>query len=475
MNTQKIICLVSFLGILFLSSCRTEDDLSIDPPMQEFIGSNTNIADLLNKTSLKDGSFDNIIDNASCFSVVLPVNVTANGQVIMVSSLNDLQIIENIFDTDLDDTDLLEIDYPITLTASNFETTTVNSSAELLSLTSQCPAENASDDDIECIDFVFPIRATAFNDNSEIIESFSFDNDKDLFDFIEDIEDYSAATLIFPIDLVLYDGSQISVGSISELESVIENAEDVCDEDDDNDFDDDDCDNCTTDNIDTIFSNCMEWTVDKLERNDDDLEDLYSSYSFAFATNGDITVSSNQGTTFGSWQASGSGNDITMVIDIPGLNDFNDSWTVHEIQGTTTEGKLDLRKGDDRLRFESSCSGEGSSGGDILSAVLTASSSIWLIDTYLDDGVDFSSNYNAYEFTFNTNGTVLAINGSSTNSGTWSSQNNATELMLDFNSIVTLDELNDSWDVISVVDNRIELSDTSGGDGSTDTLIFIKK
>ena len=448
--------------------------MSIDPPSQEFIGPNTNIADLLNSTSLNDGSSDNIIDNASCFSVVLPVTVTANGQEVVVSSQSDFQTIENIFDLDLDDVDVLEIDFPITLTASNFETTTVNSASELLSLTSQCPAENAFDDDIECIDFVYPIRASAFNENSELVETFIFNNDKDLFDFIKDIDEYSAATLLFPISLVLFDGTQISVSSLSELETVIENAEDVCDEDDDNDYDDDDCDSCSVDDIETIFSNCMEWSVDKLERNDNDLEDLYSSYSFAFVTNGEIEVTSDQGTTFGSWQATGSGNNMTLLIDIPGLVDFNDSWNIHEIQQNISEATLDLRMGEDRLRFESSCSG-GETSGDVVGNTLTEPSSIWLVDTYLDDGADFTTTYTGFEFTFNPNGSLTATNGSTTINGTWSSQNNGMELMLDFNSNDPLDEFNDSWDVISVTDNRLELSDTSGGGGGTDTLIFIKK
>lgn len=474
MKTRNLISLITFLGLLTFSSCRTEDDLSIDPPMQGSIESNTNIADLLNKTSLNDGSPDNIIDNASCFSVVLPVTVTANGQEVVVSNQSDFQTIENIFDLDLDDVDVLEIDFPITLTASNFETTTVNSASELLSLTSQCPAENAFDDDIECIDFVYPIRASAFNENSELVETFNFDNDKDLFDFIKDIDEYSAATLLFPISLVLYDGTQISVNSLSELETALENAEDVCDEDDDNDYDDDDCDSCSVEDLETIFSNCMEWTVDKLERNDNDLEDLYSSYSFAFATNGDIAVSSDQGSTFGSWQVTGSGNSMTLLIDIPGLIDFNDSWNVHEIPQNPSEVTLDLRKGEDRLRFESSCT-QGGTSGDVVGNTLTAPSSIWLVDTYLDDGADETAPYIGFEFTFNANGGLTATDGSSTINGTWSSRNGGTELMLDFDSNDPLDEFNDSWDVISVTDNRLELSDTSGGGGGTDTLIFIKK
>ena len=90
-------------------------------------------------------------------------------------------------------------------------------------------------------------------------------------------------TLAFPIDVVLADGTDISIASLSQLEEVIDNAKDSCDEDDDFDYNDDDCDNCTTNQLADLITGCTNWTVDKLERNDQDLEDNYAGYQFNFA------------------------------------------------------------------------------------------------------------------------------------------------------------------------------------------------
>lgn len=473
MKNLKPVLIAFLCSLVFLTSCRTEDDAMIDPPIETAITANSTIANLLNRTSQNDGSFDNIIDNASCFSVQLPVTVIVNGTEVIVNSQDDYQTIEDIFDADINDIDTLDIVFPITVVFSDFTTTIVNSYPELLALIAQCPEENADDDDIECIDFQYPITASIFDINNELIETLVITNDNELYDFIEDLDDYAAVTINFPITVIFADGSTMVINSISELENAIESADNTCDEDDDNDYDDDDCNNCTTNDLEAVFAACMEFEVDKLERNDNDLEDQYEGYVFSFESDGTITVTENGNIITGSWSANGSGNSIRVVIDIPGLPDFNDTWNLHEIEQESDEAKVDLRKGDDRLRFKSDCS-TGTTGGDALSDTLTATGSVWLVGTYLDDGANETSDFNGFEFTFNTSGVVSAINGSNTVTGFWSSQNDATKLDLDFRSNDPLEELNDDWDVISISNNRIELQDVSGG-GGTDTLVFIRQ
>ncbi len=70
---------------------------------------------------------------------------------------------------------------------------------------------------------------------------------------------------------------------------------------------------------------------------------------------GMLTVESNDDSYSGTWESSGDGNNIMVKIDIPDLTDFNETWNLHEIQQEGDENKVDLRLGDDRLRFESDC------------------------------------------------------------------------------------------------------------------------
>lgn len=356
MKTLKPGVLALLFSVAFFTSCRTEDDLSIDPPAEQTIVANSAIADLLNRTSKNDGSFDNIIDNASCFNVQLPVTVTANGTEVMVDSMNDYQTIEDIFDADNNDTDTLDIMFPITVVFSDYTTSVVNNYPELLALIAQCPEENFDDDDIECIDFQYPITASIFNENNDQIGTIVINNDKDMYDFIDDLDDFRAVTINFPITVILADGSTLTINNIAELQSAIEDAEDTCDEDDDNDYNDDDCDNCTTSDLEAILTNCTNWIVDELELNDNDLEDQYNSYVFNFESNGTITVTENGNTITGTWKATGSGNNIQFIIDIPNLPDFNGTWNLQEIERESGESEIEFEKAnDDELSFKSNC------------------------------------------------------------------------------------------------------------------------
>ena len=472
MKTLKPILIV-FLSILFtLASCRTEDDLAIDPPIEETIEANSIVANLMTNVATNDGSFDNIIDSASCVSVQLPVTVTVNGIEITINDDDGYEEIEDIIDLFDDDDDSVVIAYPITVILTDFSTVVVNSDSELAALTANCAGENEDDDDIECIDFQYPITASIYNENNDLINSITINNDNEMYDFIDDLDEFAAVTINFPITVIFADGTTQSINTVQQLANAIELADDTCDEDDDNDFDDDDCNNCTTNDLDTVFADCLEWTVDKLERNDNDLEAIYVGYVFEFNNDGTILVTQGANTFNGTWEASGSGNNISVVINIAGLSDFNDTWNLHELDQEPGEVKVDLRLGDDRLRFESDCSSDGSIDDSALVNALTTGD--WYV-TYFFDDTDETADYVDYVFNFASDNTATATDTNGTTNGSWSTtsgDDTVLGLNLNFGTGIPLDELADDWDVLEVTNDVIRLKDVSGGDGSEDFLTF---
>lgn len=596
MKTFLKFSLLLLFSALVFTSCRTEDDELINPPEEEAINANSEIANLLRNIAFNDGSVDNIIDNANCFTVQLPVTVIANGTEIVVNTPADYALIEAIFDASDDDTDTLEILFPITVIFADYTTQEVNSYPELLALAANCSGENESDDDIECIDIQYPITASVFNANNELIETIVITNDQELYNFIQDLPNYDAVTIDFPITVILSDGTSVTINSISELVNIIQQSGDDCDEDDDNDYDDDDCETCSTDQLSDVLTNCNGWFIDKLERNDqdledsytgyvfvfgtegsltvtnngeifsgtyasagegnniavtinvpalselnevwnlheietndeikvdlrlgddrlrfecgaggndddedcdscttealtdvltncpsffidtlerndEDLEDNYTSYDFAFSADGSIAVTSSDGNFSGTWTASGTGNAITVQIAVNGLPDVNDTWNLHELETTNpSEIKVDLRLGDDRLRFESDCDSTGG-GDDDITIALTAPGSVWFVGNYTEDNDDQTTDYTGYEFIFNTDGSIT-VQGAETSSGIWNSLNSGNDLLLDFGPEAPLEELNDDdWEVLSVTADEVLLRDISGGNGGTDLLTLIK-
>lgn len=117
----------------------------------------------------------------------------------------------------------------------------------------------------------------------------------------------------------------------------------------------------------------------------------------------------------------------------------------------------------------------------------TAESGTWRITNYTDSGQNETSDFNGYDFSFNSDGSLVATNGSNTMTGTWSvtddsnsSDDSSSDDDIDFNIFFPVpdsnnfEDLNDDWDIVSISSTKIELIDVSGGNGGTDILVFEK-
>ncbi|TMM57874.1 hypothetical protein FEE95_00120 [Maribacter algarum] len=181
---------------------------------------------------------------------------------------------------------------------------------------------------------------------------------------------------------------------------------------------DDDCNNCSVSQLTDVLTACSGWYVDKLELNDNDLEDNLNGYTFDFSADGTMNVSWNNNEYSGTWEASGSGNNIQVEITITDIGDLEATWTLHEIELENGESKVDLRiGGDDRLRFKNDCTIGNFSGGSSFG------------------DIDFN---------------------------------------IFFASPADFAELSEDWDIISHSASKIELKHVSGGDGGIDLLTFEK-
>jgi hypothetical protein len=223
-------------------SCQDEISQIIEPTQGEALKVNANVTNLVQRTVTKDGSKDNIIDNASCLQVQLPVTVTVNEIEINVNSEDDFEVIEAVFDEFDDDSDHLEIFFPIEIILSDYSKISINTQEELEALIEDCGGENEMDDDIECLDFVYPISLSMYNSENQLTKTVQIENDEQFYKLIDDIDDNDIVVANFPISVILYDGSERNIENMDILENVIEEVKDMCDEDDDNDYDDDDDD-----------------------------------------------------------------------------------------------------------------------------------------------------------------------------------------------------------------------------------------
>lgn len=443
-----------FLSVLlFLSSCRTEEIQIINPPIENALVANSTVAKLMKNAVLKDGSHDNIIDKASCITVKLPVTVTVNSKEITINDEDGYEEIEAIFDLFDNDVDSIVISYPIEVILSDYTEKTVNSDEELQDLAKDCKGDNEGDDDIECLDFSYPLTAAVYNSKLELILTITIKDDKEMYKLIEDLGDYSAVTIEFPIKVILNGETYVYINNMQELEENLEAAKNSCDEDDDNDYNDDDCEDCTIDKLKEAFANCNEWIVDKLYLNETYFTDEYKNFVFTFNQDGKIKVNNDGTYSEGTWTASGEGEKIQVVVTIPDYEDFNGTWNLHEIKEVDSdEVTIHLEVDGNHLRFKSQCS----TTKDKLSDTLTAEGSVWGVENYKNDGVDETATFSGYDLYFYADNIVKAKKDGNVIEGTWNSKNEATILQLDF-SEAPVNILNKEWAVVSISDTEVVL------------------
>ena len=117
----------------------------------------------------------------------------------------------------------------------------------------------------------------------------------------------------------------------------------------------------------------------------------------------------------------------------------------------------------------------------ILEIETHAINGLWQISNYNDSGDDETSDYNGYTFNFEANGVLTATNGANVLTGTWSvtsSNSDSGDDDIEFNIFFNVseahvfDDLIDDWEVSTTSSSQISLFDVSGGDGSTDVLVF---
>ena len=394
---------------LSFNSCQDEFEVIDTGDEPQAIMANSSTAILVQKTATRDGSFDNIVDGASCIDVKFPYTVEANGLELTINSREDLQLIEEIFDEIDDDVDFLEILFPITITSGDFTEITINGIDDLRELAAQCK-EGGEDDDIECVDFVYPMTLYTFDINLEQTGSVVVESDKDLRIFFGGLDDKDLVSFDFPITLELYDGTKIEVNGNEELARVIENAKDACDEDDDDDYNDDDFDE---ERLDAYLMECP-WFIKEFDRNDMDQTDQYFDYVLDFMEDGKVIAKTRTGAFLpGTWSTSMDDNGALLSMEFEALVDFNLEWRVYEIE----EGKIKIYNGEsNRIIMKQICADDETADPNTLRDLLRECE--WVIKKVKNQGEEIDRLL-GYEFKFMAEGVVTLSNGINTSEGSW--------------------------------------------------------
>ncbi len=444
---------ILILSLFCILSCQTEENIVATD--QE--GINNLISDftaqLMANVAANDGSIDNIIDNASCLEIVLPITIRIENFELDIETEEDFEIIEVIYDEFDDDEDILEILFPITITLPDFTEITVNSFEELTVYTNECSDNNTVDDDIECVDFQYPLVFSIFDNTADVIDMITVNSDESLFNFINTLNENDVVSILFPVLLTQSDDQVIEVNNVSALENTIIDAMDECDEDDDNDQNDDDILDITFDELAFALTDCV-WVIEEFVQNNEVLTD-FEGVTIDFNLDGSMSVNQNNTQYSGNWTASILDANIRLTIDIEGITFFDNNWIIHEFN-TEDINEVELRLGTDKISLIQDCTIEDSETLSEFQQILFSCS--WLgipndNNVFSKYFVYFQDNQSIFVFDIEAGQTVL---------GEWgltNTENN--QIILSINLDESLLELSGEWIVLSLNENTIFFEDGS--------------
>lgn len=451
---------VLFLLSVALFSCQKEGEEHIDETEEETITANSPLTGLLLRTSQSPGAYDDIIDGNSCASVILPVTVIANGQQVTVNTPEDINIIKDIFNLFPNDTDTLEIMFPISLELFDYTQVTISNQTDLDALAATC---DIADAEIGCLNIVYPISFFTYNTDQQQTGTVTITNDWELFDFLYSLGPDDFISLNFPISIQLEDGTTVEVDTNQQLQTLILDCVANTNEDpiDISQFEED----LTTGT----------WYVDYFF-DDYDETDNYAGYEFTFALDGTAQSVKSGVVVNGTWAlVEDLKFDLFFGTNAP-LNELDEDWEILEANAEFI--KLKHISGNDGSTDYLTFGREPNIGGTntelnlFIENLITGS---WYVNLLEEEGIDHTANFNDYEFGFFGNGSATAVSNSNTISGYWTAQMDGGNLDFILNFETTTNgnfgELNDAWDVLEATQTVIRLSYDSGG-GGTDYLTF---
>ncbi len=206
---------------LFCQSCQKEEQESSTPSDQEdTITNDSELGILIKNVTLHDGSYDDIVDNGHCFSINFPYSVRLNSELHTINSVDDYNLL--FFE------DTIELQFPVTITFSDYSVEIITSQERLSLISESC---NTNDEDIECIDFIYPFEVSTFDSNKNLIATTAVEHDFMLFEMMN-TQDENIMSIHYPINLLLHNGQTHNASHNTDLLNAITTVGTSCDEND---------------------------------------------------------------------------------------------------------------------------------------------------------------------------------------------------------------------------------------------------
>lgn len=324
-----------FLILLTLISCQDEIIDISSSNESEVLQSNSQLVNFISNVTANDGSVDDVLDGSSCFSIQLPVTVSANNITIVIEDEVDIQQLEellNSFDVELD------FLFPITIILNDYSEIVLENEDQLFNLIDGCA--DFDDDIIDCVDFVYPLSFSVFDIDFNLVETLIIQDDEALYDFLESLEEDAnlIVSINYPLPLVYSNGEILEINSNDELVSAIEAAQDNCYNE---------VEECSIDEASDALLECP-WNINYEGEE-------FENYQIVFHESGDLQILNGDTAVAigGLWNLITADNGL--ILNLSYLTAFQDSLGGEWLIVNCNNNALTLTRGNDVLELDKQC------------------------------------------------------------------------------------------------------------------------
>ncbi|WP_258097141.1 DUF4382 domain-containing protein [Marinoscillum pacificum] len=230
-NTYRSSLMLLLVALLGLTGCMESYEDVQYPDENEVINLNSTFERQLINITLLDGSIDNVLDNASCLTVKLPVEAYLNDELYQINTYSDLQAFETAYQEEITSRDQFRLVYPINVINEKYLETEISNAIDL-ELQAQNCVEGGTDSDIECIDFVYPLEVVSYDPIYQSAKVESIPNDNELYYLLANRKTEEVLGLGYPITVLDHQGEQVAISGNDEMQNLINAAVSTCDEGD---------------------------------------------------------------------------------------------------------------------------------------------------------------------------------------------------------------------------------------------------
>ena len=195
-----------FIFVAFLFGCYDDDTELIES--MDTTHRSSELTGLIKSMTLHNASFDDRIDNSSCYSLVFPYDLNVNSVRKRINSIQDVNLI--------DEDDQTEILYPVDVVFYDYSRFEVNSMTELSIVTNTCEEEFTIEHN-PCLNFEYPIIVNEFNEVNSTFKAITIDTNKKAFEYLNTLHDSDVYEIDYPVTLLNSNVEPIIVNSNAEF------------------------------------------------------------------------------------------------------------------------------------------------------------------------------------------------------------------------------------------------------------------